>query len=63
MYGYMWLKMAVVAEQKLTGDDGFYQSKLDTMKFYFDRILPRTSALHETILAGFGSMDVDVDWL
>ncbi|OUS05981.1 acyl-CoA dehydrogenase [Gammaproteobacteria bacterium 42_54_T18] len=63
MYGYMWLKMAVVAEHKIVGDDGFYQSKLDTMKFYFDRVFPRISGLHETILAGFDSMDVDVDWL
>ena len=63
MYGYMWLKMAVVAEQKIIGDDGFYQSKLDTMKFYFDRVFPRTSGLYEAIRAGFDSMDVNVDWL
>ncbi len=63
LYGYMWLKMADVAEHKITNDDGFYQSKLDTMQFYFDRVFPRISGLDETIRAGFDSMDVDVDWL
>ncbi|MCC2615216.1 acyl-CoA dehydrogenase C-terminal domain-containing protein [Aestuariibacter halophilus] len=46
--GYFWLKMAVVAQQKL--DEGhpeqdFYQAKLHTAKFYFDRLLTRTRSL------------------
>ncbi|PCJ46749.1 MAG: acyl-CoA dehydrogenase [Moraxellaceae bacterium] len=63
MSAYMWLKMSVVAEQKLAEDDGFYQSKLDTAKFYFDRVFPRTESLFETIRSGSAAMDVDTDWL
>jgi hypothetical protein len=46
--GYFWLQMAVVAQQKLdegTSDPEFYQAKLHTTKFYFDRLLTRTRSL------------------
>lgn len=47
--GYMcaawqWAKMANAAAKKIAeGEDGddFYEAKLQTAKFYFDRILPR----------------------
>ena len=44
---YFWLRMAVVAQQKLdagSGDAAFYQAKLATCAFYFKRLLPRTAA-------------------
>lgn len=63
LYGYMWLKMAVVAEQCLEGDDGYYQSKLDTTRFYFERIFPRVAGLKLTIKAGTKPTEIETDWL
>ena len=52
---YFWLKMAVTAQQKL--DEGstevdFYQAKLQTAQFYFDRMLTRTRSLVSAIHSG-----------
>eukprot|EP00178_Gracilaria_changii_P010862 TRINITY_DN31446_c0_g1_i1.p1 TRINITY_DN31446_c0_g1~~TRINITY_DN31446_c0_g1_i1.p1 ORF type:complete len:120 (-),score=20.00 TRINITY_DN31446_c0_g1_i1:14-352(-) len=52
---YYWLRMADVALTKAKtcdpADRDFYNNKLVLAQFYFDRILPRTNALHKTILA------------
>jgi alkylation response protein AidB-like acyl-CoA dehydrogenase len=53
--GYFWLQMAVVAQQKLdegTSDPEFYQAKLHTAKFYFDRLLTRTRSLVSAMESG-----------
>jgi alkylation response protein AidB-like acyl-CoA dehydrogenase len=53
--GYFWLKMAVVAQQKLddgTDDPEFYKAKLHTAKFYFDRLLTRTRSLVSAMESG-----------
>lgn len=52
---YFWARMALVAQQKLdqgTSEKAFYEAKLQTANFYFTRILPRTKAHAETMLAG-----------
>jgi len=52
---YLWGRMALVAQQKLaegTCDKAFYESKLHTARFYFQRILPRTRALVVTMQSG-----------
>lgn len=49
--GYFWLRMATVAEQQLAQgatESDFYQAKLKTCDFYFDRIIPRTRSLAAT---------------
>ncbi len=41
---YFWARMAKVAQDKLAindGDQAFYQAKIKTAQFYFQRILPR----------------------
>tara|TARA_R110001592_G_scaffold191441_1_gene437684 strand:+ start:17233 stop:19026 length:1794 start_codon:yes stop_codon:yes gene_type:complete len=56
---YFWAKMALVAQQKLaegTTEEAFYTAKIQTAKFYFDRILPRTLAHAQMISAGAESM-------
>ena len=55
---YLLLRSAMVAEGKLKdhADDGFYQAKLDTARFYFDHVLPRNEGLAVSILAGPDSM-------
>ena len=56
---YFWAKMALVAQQKLaegTTEEAFYTAKVQTARFYFDRILPRTLAHAQMISAGAESM-------
>jgi alkylation response protein AidB-like acyl-CoA dehydrogenase len=58
--GFMWLRMAKVAGEKLPsaeGDDpAFYRAKRATAAFYVDRILPQVGALLYAIRAGKASM-------
>jgi len=51
---FMWARMAAVALAKAgEGDEtGFYMAKLATARFYMTRILPQTSSLFATIMAG-----------
>ena len=40
----------------LEGDEtGFYRAKLDTARFFFDRLMPQAGSLLATITAGAGS--------
>ncbi|SFD66725.1 hypothetical protein SAMN05216577_13294 [Pseudomonas citronellolis] len=53
--GYFWLRMALVAGQKLeegAAEAGFYQAKLATADFYFARLLPRAAAHLAAVEAG-----------
>jgi len=58
--GFMWVRMAKVAAEKLpaaAGEDAaFYQAKRTTATFYVDRILPQVGALWFTIKSGKASM-------
>ncbi|QEY60939.1 acyl-CoA dehydrogenase [Metapseudomonas lalkuanensis] len=52
---WLWLRMALVAEDKLQageGDSAYYQTKLATCDFYFKRLLPRTEAHRAAVEAG-----------
>lgn len=55
--GYMWVKMALSADEKLMKytpespeRQAFYQSKIDTAKFYFERVFPRIQSLSTTMM-------------
>lgn len=53
--GFMWLKMAKVAAEKLPNAGGralFYDAKLRTARFYFAKIMPQVNALNLAIMAG-----------
>ncbi|CAA9331393.1 MAG: Long chain acyl-CoA dehydrogenase [fadN-fadA-fadE operon] [uncultured Gemmatimonadaceae bacterium] len=53
--GYMWLRMARVAAEKLPAAGArapFYEAKLTTARFYMAKILPQTRTLAATIEAG-----------
>ena len=57
--GWMWLKMARVAQAKLAagGDDkAFYEAKLVTARFYAERFLPDVGALRRKLEAGSEAM-------
>jgi alkylation response protein AidB-like acyl-CoA dehydrogenase len=52
---FFWARMAVLARQKVAAADGdvsFYEAKLMTAEFYFERLLPRTLAHKEALLSG-----------
>jgi alkylation response protein AidB-like acyl-CoA dehydrogenase len=56
---YQWALMAKVAVAKLpqaNGDADFYQAKLTSARFFYERILPQTSALYLAIKGGKGAM-------
>ncbi len=63
--GYLWARMAQTAQQQLAagaGEAAFYEAKLTTARFYFQRILPRTRSLVDTMLSGADNlMDLDAD--
>jgi hypothetical protein len=53
--GYLWLRMALVAQTQLddgSGEADYCQAKLATCAFYFKRLLPRTGAHRTAIEAG-----------
>ncbi len=57
--GLMWLRMAKVAQGKLTsgGDDkAFYEAKLVTARYYAERFLPDAGALRRKVEAGGEAM-------
>ena len=55
--GYLWTRMAEVASGKVSGGESlFYQAKIDTAHFYFERLLPQCDMLHRIILTGSGTI-------
>ena len=62
---YFWADMARVAAEKLaagTAEEGFYKAKLQTARFYYQRILPRVRTHVEAILSGADNlMEMDAD--
>ena len=51
---YFWAQMAQSAYQKLATDvenRDFYRAKIKTAEFYFERMLPRTKSLSQTMMA------------
>ena len=54
---YLWTRMAEISMSKLeTEERRFYQAKIDTARFYMQRLLPQSGGLFSTILAGGGSI-------
>ncbi len=53
---WQWLKMGTVAQKALSASDSskqsllFYESKIETMKFYFKYELPKTIAVSDTLM-------------
>jgi len=64
-YAYFWAKMAKAAQDALaagTSEEDFYKAKLTTARFYFTRILPRTKAHAESMLASADTlMDLEAE--
>lgn len=58
--GYMWCLMAQAAQRKLADDSvqdkAFYESKIQTARFFFERMLPETDYRFRAIMAGAGGL-------
>ena len=62
--GYMWAQMAEIALSRLDengeagviSDRSFYQAKVDTARFFMQRLMPQTSGLFAAIMSGAGSI-------
>jgi alkylation response protein AidB-like acyl-CoA dehydrogenase len=56
---YFWARMALLARRRVAaadGDTSFYQAKLMTARFYFERLLPRATAHRQALLSGAGNL-------
>jgi len=55
--GYVWARSAKLALEKTAGSEaGFYQAKLQTARFYLERILPQAGSLWFAIKSGKDAM-------
>jgi hypothetical protein len=56
--GYMWAKMAKVAQDKIAsaGEQPYLKTKLVTGQFFMERMLPETALRLSRIQAGSGSI-------
>ena len=56
-FAYIWARQAAIALDKVNGTEKeFYQAKLDTARFYMQKILPNTISLLASLTAGSKSM-------
>ncbi len=54
-YAYFWAKAVEIASKNLAesdNDKAFYESKIYTAKYFYERLLPRTETLKTTMLSG-----------
>ena len=59
VFAYLWARMAKVALDTMaegTSEEMFYNAKVQSARFYFKRLLPRTRTHAETMLAGADSL-------
>jgi alkylation response protein AidB-like acyl-CoA dehydrogenase len=57
-HAYLWARAAEVSLKCLeeSKETAFYQSKMDTARFFVNKLLPRTSSLFANIMAGASSL-------
>ena len=54
---YFWARMAKLALEKAAGDEtGFYQTKINTARFFMGRLLPQAEGLASGIRSGAALM-------
>lgn len=49
---YLWARMAEIGLARAGDQDGFYRAKVETARFFMQRLLPQTSGLFQAIMAG-----------
>jgi hypothetical protein len=59
VFAYLWARMARIALDNMadgTSEEMFYNAKVQTARFYFKRMLPRTRGYAQSMLAGADSL-------
>ena len=51
-----WLKILKVSHSKLKENKTFYEDKINTAKYYFDKILPRVQSHYLSAITGSDTM-------
>ena len=49
---YAWIKVLEVSFKNFDENKKFYEDKIDTAKFYFDKVLPRAELHHKSAISG-----------
>jgi acyl-CoA dehydrogenase len=49
---FSWLKILNVSYKELKNNNKFYEDKIKTAKFYFNRVLPRIDAYYNSAVSG-----------
>jgi len=54
--GYSWLKVLRISHEKLQTNKDFYEDKINTATYYFDKILPRVQSHYISAISGSESL-------
>ncbi len=54
--GFSWLKMTKVSFDNSSKNKNFYEEKINTAKYFFDKILPRVDSHYHSAIAGSESL-------
>ena len=49
---YAWIKVLEVSFKDYNENKNFYDNKINTAKFYFDKVLPRAEQHYKTAISG-----------
>ena len=49
---YAWIKVLDVSFKDYNENKNFYDNKIDTAKFYFDKVLPRAEQHYKSAISG-----------
>ena len=50
--GYSWLKVLDICYKEMKNNKNFFDDKIETAKFFFDRILPRIDTHYKSGISG-----------
>ena len=50
--GYSWLKILDVSYKELNNNKKFFEDKIETANFYFNRVLPRIDSHYKSAISG-----------
>jgi len=54
--GFSWLKMTKISYENLNKNKDFYDEKINTAKYFFDKIFPRVDSHYQSAIAGSESI-------
>ena len=54
--GHSWIKVLEVSFQDYNQNKNFYDDKIDTARFYFDKVLPRVEQHYKSAISGSSNL-------